>query len=90
MTMATVPAAPRAVTSDVQGHRVTLSWADPGNTTHFQIEAGSALGLADVYQQAVGGTSVTIENVPTGTYHVRVRAVNYVGRSVPVETAVVM
>jgi hypothetical protein len=90
MTLATVPAAPRAVTSDVQGHRVTVSWADPGNTTHFQIEAGSSPGLANLYQQAVGGTSVSIENVPAGTYYVRVRAVNYVGRSVPVEIAVVV
>ena len=90
MAMATVPRSPRAVTSDVQSQRVSVSWTDPGNTTHFQVEAGSAPGLADLYQQSVGGTSLTIESVPAGTYYMQVRAVNYVGRSAPVEIAVVV
>jgi hypothetical protein len=90
MGMATVPAAPRALTSDIQGRRVTLSWIDPGNTTHFQVEAGSATGVANLFDRAVGATSFTISDVPPGTYYVRVRAINYVGRSLPVEVPVIV
>jgi hypothetical protein len=90
LVMTTVPPAPRALTADVRERQVTLSWIDPGNTTHFQLEAGSAPGLATLHEQAVGGTSLTVRDVPPGTYSVRVRAVNYVGRSLPVEVAVVV
>jgi hypothetical protein len=90
LAMTTVPPAPRALTADVRGQHVTLSWIDSGNTTHFQVEGGSGPGLADLYEQAVGGTSLTVRDVPAGTYYVRVRAVNYVGRSLPVEVAVVV
>ncbi len=90
MAMATVPPAPRAFTSSVQGHRVTLAWTDPGNTTHFQIEAGSASRLANLYNQAVSGSTLVVDEVPPGIYYVRIRAVNYVGRSEPVEIPVVV
>jgi hypothetical protein len=90
MAMATVPSAPRALTSEVHARRVTLAWTDPGNTTHFQVEGGSGSGLANLYQQAVGGTSLTVDEVPPGTYYVRVRAVNFVGRSVPAEIRIVV
>lgn len=90
MAMTTVPPAPRALASNVQGRRVTLSWTDPGNTEHFQVEAGSAPGAGNLFDRAVAGNSLTIGDVPAGTYYVRVRAVNYVGRSVPVEIAIVV
>jgi hypothetical protein len=83
MIMATVPRAPRHVVAAVNGRQVTLSWIDPGNTMHFEIEAGSAPGLANIMSRAVGATTFTVDGVPPGRYYVRVRAINDVGRSVP-------
>lgn len=83
MVMMTVPPTPRAFTSVVQGRQVTLSWIDPGNSTHFDIEVGSSPGTRNLLSQALGGTTFTVNDVPPGTYYVRVRAINEVGRSLP-------
>jgi hypothetical protein len=65
------------------GNTVTLSWNDPGNLTHFDLEAGSAPGLNDLLTTSLRGTSFTVAAVPAGTYYLRVRAINDVGRSLP-------
>jgi hypothetical protein len=83
MMMVTVPRAPQHVVGTVTGRQVTLSWIDPGNTMHFDIEAGSAPGLANLMSRSVSGTTFTVDHVPSGRYYVRVRAINDVGRSVP-------
>jgi hypothetical protein len=81
--LATVPRPAQRLVSAVNGRRVTLWWVDPGNTTHFDVEAGSAHGLANLMSRSVSGTTFTVDDVPSGRYYVRVRAINDVGRSVP-------
>jgi hypothetical protein len=66
------------------GGAVTIEWTDPGNTLHFDVEAGTAPGLRDIAViQGIVGTSVLVPEVLRGTYYVRVRAINAVGRSLP-------
>lgn len=64
---------------------VTLSWSNPPElTAGFVVEAGSAPGLANLASFPVaGGATLTVENVPPGSYHVRVRARNDIGLGVP-------
>jgi hypothetical protein len=85
MVMLSVPARLRAVTSVVQGRRVTVSWIDPGNSTHFDVEVGSAPGVANLFSQPLSGTTLTltVASVPSGIYYLRVRAINEIGRSLP-------
>jgi hypothetical protein len=63
---------------------VSLSWIGPPELTNgFVVEAGSAPGLAGLASFTVdGGTTLTVPNVPTGSYYVRVRARNDIGLSV--------
>jgi hypothetical protein len=70
---------------------VTLSWARaPELTLGFTVEAGSAPGLANIATFPVTNlTTLTVPNVPPGTYYVRVRAWNYIGPSVPSNEIVV-
>ncbi len=70
---------------------VTLSWArSPELTTTFTVEAGSAPGLSNLaFVPVMTGTTLTVPNVPPGTYYVRVRAWNYIGASVPSNEVVV-
>ena len=85
MTFATPPPppvlAPVVVTST---SAVTLSWTrTPELLTQVTIEAGSAPGLSDLAVLPVTtGTSLTIPNVPPGTYYVRATAWNHIGASV--------
>jgi len=77
------PLAPTLTTS-VHGSRVTLSWSGIDDATHYDLEAGSAPGLANLLTSAGhAGTSLNVDGVPPGTYYVRVRAINWVGRSLP-------
>ncbi len=79
------PSAPVLEPPSVTDHTVTLTWAAPGFSTEAIVEAGSAPGLSNlaVLPVAGGQTTVTVPNVPAGTYYVRVRALNYVGASAP-------
>ena len=62
-------------------HTVTLAWTPPNEmTTGFVVEAGSAPGLADLASiEAPSGNSISVPNVPTGSYFVRVRSRNDLG-----------
>ena len=70
---------------------MTLSWArSPELTTTFTVEAGSAPGLSNLaFVPVMTGTTLTVPDVPPGTYYVRVRAWNYIGASVPSNEVVV-
>jgi len=79
--LALPPAAPVLAPPVVAGHTVTLSWSQSALTTGAVIAAGSASGLSELARLPVpaGTTTVTVPNVPAGTYYVRVRALNDVG-----------
>ena len=81
------PPTPTALTSVVVGSRVTLQWTPgtrPGQATGFRVEAGAQPGLSNLATLTTGVVSeFVIDGVPAGTYHVRVRAVNWGGVSEP-------
>jgi hypothetical protein len=86
-TMTPVPAAPINLQAFLIGRDVALSWAagqGGGPPLGVLIEAGTAPGLANIGVHPLGATtSVTVPNVPPGTYFVRAYAVNGSGRSAP-------
>lgn len=79
------PPAPATLSAEVVGTRVTLRWTagpGPGLATAYRVEAGSSSGLADLATMTTGTTpTLAVEDVPPGTYYVRVRASNWGGRS---------
>jgi hypothetical protein len=78
--LATAPEAPATLTTSVSGRRVTLDWTPIPGAIDYQIEAGSAPGLANLAVVRAGGSRpFVVEGTPSGTYYVRVRALNYVG-----------
>ncbi|MGE3276096.1 MAG: reprolysin-like metallopeptidase [Vicinamibacterales bacterium] len=76
------PAAPQAFTFSRSGSLVTLQWAAPASgdpATSYSVEAGSAPGFADLYNQPVGGVLGVSVQAPAGTYFVRIRSANACG-----------
>ena len=80
-----LPTTPGTLTGSVARGVVSLAWgASAGNATTYVIEAGTAPGRADIGAYATGHLDTTFgAAVPPGTYHVRVRAANAFGVSVP-------
>jgi all-beta uncharacterized protein/fibronectin type III domain protein/PKD domain-containing protein len=83
---ATAPDPPSALAVALNGSTVTLSWTAPSAAcaaTSYVIEAGSASGLTNIATVATGSTatSFTAAGVGSGTYFVRVKAVNGGGTS---------
>ena len=79
------PSAPLLATPLVVGSAVTLNWSSSPTATSYVIEAGSASGLADIVPPADTNSSSTVyanQDVPAGTYFVRIRAKNTCGISV--------
>jgi hypothetical protein len=65
---------------------VVISWRPPtfGPVTSSVLEAGTAPGLANIAVFDVGDvTALNVPGVPSGTYHLRVRALNAQGSSPP-------
>lgn len=75
------PFAPTALASSVADNVVSLTWKDPGDTTHFELEFGFAPGQRAGAITVGQTTSVGIPGVPPGVYYVRVKAQNDVGPS---------
>jgi hypothetical protein len=88
------PGRPQALTSVVQGNRVTLQWSPPAGgdpPTGYLLEAGSAPGLSDGPSIGLGAdNSFVVDNVPAGLYYARVRAVNSFGASAPSEDSLIV
>jgi hypothetical protein len=80
-TIATPPRAPVAFTHQVTGSRVTLSWSPTMRTTEYLLEVGTASGAVNLGTLRVLEPTLTANGIPSGTYFVRVRAVNTVGVS---------
>jgi hypothetical protein len=78
--LATAPAAPVDLQAMVDGHRVTLSWQAPAGATHYELEVGSVPGARDLGVFIPDGNPFTVADVPSGAYHVRLRALNYSGK----------
>ena len=84
----TTPGVPSNLTATVSSARVTLSWLAPGGgdqPTSYVVEAGSATGRVDLanFDTGTSALSLVVDNVPAGTYFVRVRAKNPAGVSGP-------
>lgn len=76
------PPAPTIQSQVVSGGRVTVSWTPSYDALHYDVEAGSAPGLNDLaVSPGHTSTSFTVDGIPFGRYFVRVRAINWVGRS---------
>ncbi len=75
------PFAPTALASVVNGGTASLTWKDPGDTTHFELEFGFAPGQRAGAIAVGTATSIAIPGVPPGVYYVRVKAHNEVGPS---------
>jgi hypothetical protein len=85
--VAGAPATPAALQFSVSGSTVTLNWTYiPGNNpdaSSFVVEAGASSGLSNLASFDTGGrsTSLVVQQVPSGTYFVRVRSRNANGSS---------
>lgn len=83
---ATAPAAPILSPATVSGSTVTLSWSagsGGGAPTSFVLTATVTPSGSPVATVPVGGTTQTFGGVPSGTYFVRITAVNAAGSSPP-------
>jgi hypothetical protein len=72
-----------ALTATVRGTTITLNWTADARSTSFHLEAGSAPGLADLFNADIGrpaGNTLTVTAAP-GVYYVRIRARNACGLS---------
>jgi predicted phage tail protein len=82
------PREPANLQFQVSGSTVVLTWSPSATgdaVDTYVIEAGTATGLSNIITFATGGraTTLTVTNVPNGTYLVRVRARNAEGNSGP-------
>lgn len=80
------PQAPTAMNANALVNTVTLTWTPSGSggpAASYIIEAGTAPGLANITTITVPGstTSLVVNDVPIGTYYVRIKARNVLGTS---------
>jgi hypothetical protein len=80
------PGTPFALMATVSGRNVGLSWMEPvsgGQVESYAIEVGSAPGQSNIGTMSTTSTSVLVTDAPSGTFYVRVRALNDAGTSAP-------
>lgn len=82
-TLLSSPAPPAANPADVDGNTVTLSWTNPGDTSHFFLDVGLAPGATHFTLPLGFVTTATFAGVARGIYYARLRAVNEIGSSPP-------
>ena len=78
-----VPAAPAGLTSVTSNGIVTLQWTGSPGATSYEVEAGSAPGMSDLFRGDIGGLTSLVAYAPPMTVFVRVRAKNNCGTSPP-------
>jgi hypothetical protein len=78
---------PHGVVANVAGSTVAISWNPPasGGVLQYVLEAGSAPGIVNIARLETGhnATSLVAQDVPTGTYFIRLRAVTSAGIGQP-------
>ncbi len=79
---------PTGLIGGVHGELVTLTWGTVPGAAGYQVEAGSASGLANLAVLSAAAPGVATV-APPGTYYVRVRAVNACGAGAPSNEVVV-
>ena len=80
------PSAPENLTGTVAGNLVTLSWTPSSSgcaATAYTVHAGAAPGLSNIAVVNLPITTTLSTSAPSGTYFVRVIAMNGVGASMP-------
>ena len=90
--IALLPSAPRALKANVTGRTLSMSWEPPTDGTAvsaYLIEAGSASGQSNRGTVRTPAPSFSLDNVPAGTYFLRVRSVRADGLSRPSNEVVV-
>jgi glucose/arabinose dehydrogenase len=80
---ATAPTAPAGYTAQTGGLIAALSWLPSPGASGYQLEAGSAPGLANLVVARVGSGTTFAATAPAGRYYTRLRAVNACGVSPP-------
>ena len=83
---ASPPNAPTNLTASVANNLVTLAWGAPVSgcaASAYAVQAGSAPGLSNLAILNVGPATTLSVSAPSGTYYVRVVALNPFGGSVP-------
>jgi glucose/arabinose dehydrogenase len=75
------PAIPGDFTIVANGRTIALSWTRAAGAMSYRLEAGTAPGLANLFDGDVGDVAWMQTVVPPGTYVARVRAVNPMGVS---------
>jgi predicted phage tail protein len=83
---AAAPGVPTNFTATATGNSVTLAWSAPAGgcpATSYVVQAGSVPGLSDVAVVNVGGVTSLSAIALSGTYYVRVIALNAFGISSP-------
>ena len=76
------PGEPLDLVAEVTGSTVAFWWAAPvtgGVAAAYVLEAGSGPGLSDIARLPLATASASAVGVPSGTYFVRVRALNAAG-----------
>ncbi len=80
-----IPETPTGLTASVSGRTVSLRWSPAmtgGLPASFQVEAGLTPG-AVIAVFPTAAASLVVPNAPSGTFYLRVRAVNAQGASAP-------
>lgn len=71
---AAAPGAPLSLNAVVAGSRLTVNWSAPssgGAVSTYVLQAGSASGLANIFNGSVGLATSIAADVPPGTYYLR-------------------
>lgn len=77
------PGTPSSPTASVFGSTATVSWTGVAGATQYRFEVGTASGANNMTAQTVNGTSHQLSGLASGTYFMRVRAINSCGSGAP-------
>ena len=86
VTNVAVPLAPTSLQASAGDAQVTLSWADPGNSsiTFYQVSSDGGTSYSAISDSGAATTSHTVTDLTNGTsYSFGVRAVNEAGTGAP-------